>query len=116
MTTTTTTLPGAGGCQVTYAVQSQWPGGFTANLTITNRGSAPINGWRLQWTFANQRVTQAWNATVTQNGQAVTAANMGYNATIPAGGQVSFGFNGTYSGSNPTPTAFTLNGTTCTTA
>jgi hypothetical protein len=29
---------------------------------------------------------------------------------------VSFGFNGTWTGANPEPTAFTLNGTACTVA
>ncbi|HEY3478940.1 MAG TPA: cellulose binding domain-containing protein, partial [Streptomyces sp.] len=55
----------------------------------------------------------AWNATVTQNGAAATATNLSYNAAIAAGGSVSFGFNANWSGSNPKPTDFTLNGTAC---
>src|SRR3712207_5675127 len=51
----------AAGCRVTYAIGSQWSGGFTANVSVTNLGG-PVSGWRLGWTFANgQRVTQAWN-------------------------------------------------------
>src|SRR5689334_9638075 len=68
------------GCSVTYTVTSQWPGGFGANVSITNLGD-PVNGWTLTWSYAaGQRVTQAWNATVTQNGGQVTARNMSYNA------------------------------------
>ncbi len=104
----------AAGCRVDYAVSSQWAGGFGANVTITNLGDA-VNGWTLTWNFtAGQAVTQAWNATVTQSGTTVTAKDAGYNAAIPAGGTASFGFNGSWTTSNPNPAAFTLNGTACT--
>ena len=46
-------------------------------------------------------------------GAQVTASNAPYNATIGAGGSVSFGFNGTWSGANAAPTVFTFNGATC---
>ena len=115
--TTTTLPPGGGSCQVAYVIQNQWPGGFTANLTITNRGTSPINGWTLTWTFpAGQGISNGWNAEFSVSGAQVTARNAPWNGNIPAGGSVSFGFNGTFSGSNPSPGAFTLNGTTCATA
>ncbi|GIH16866.1 cellulose binding domain-containing protein [Rugosimonospora africana] len=102
------------GCSVTYTVTSQWPGGFGTNVSITNLGD-PVNGWTLTWSYAaGQRVTQAWNATVSQSGAQVTARNMSYNASIPTNASVGFGFNGSWTGSNPTPTSFTLNGTVCT--
>ncbi|MFE2756030.1 cellulase family glycosylhydrolase [Actinosynnema sp. NPDC059335] len=104
----------AAGCRVDYAVQAQWTGGFTAAVTVTNLGD-PVTGWRVGWAFtAGQRVTQAWNATVTTSGAQVTATNASYNASIPTNASVSFGFNGSWSGGNPAPTAFTLNGVTCT--
>ncbi|GCE50334.1 cellulose binding domain-containing protein [Thermosporothrix hazakensis] len=113
----TVTVGGSGSgatCSVKYSVQNQWDTGFTAQVSITNNGSSAINGWRLGWTWAgNQRITNAWNATTSQNGNQVTATNASYNATIAAGGSVSFGFNGSYSGSNPQPSAFTLNGNPC---
>ncbi|GAA0374605.1 hypothetical protein GCM10009541_16320 [Micromonospora gifhornensis] len=104
----------AAGCRVVYSAPSQWPGGFTANVDLTNLGD-PLNGWRLTWTFpSGQRVTQAWNATVTSAGNDVTAANVSYNATLGTNQTVSFGFNGSWSGSNTAPTSFALNGVTCT--
>jgi endoglucanase len=104
----------AAGCRVAYTVPSQWPGGFTGNVTVTNLGD-PITGWSLVWTFpSGQRVTQAWNATVTAAGSQHTATNMSYNASIATNGTVSFGFNGSWSGSNPAPASFALNGVTCT--
>ncbi|MFC7279054.1 cellulose binding domain-containing protein [Paractinoplanes rhizophilus] len=111
-----TALPAsaAAGCTVTYEVSSQWPGGFGANVTIKNLGDA-IGSWTLGWSFgAGQTVTQSWNTTLTQSGSAVTAKNVGYNGSIATNGTQSFGFNGSWTGSNPVPTAFTLNGVACT--
>ncbi|MET0416735.1 MAG: cellulose binding domain-containing protein [Actinoplanes sp.] len=112
-----TALPAdaAAGCRVAYAVSSQWPGGFGANVTITNLGD-PLSSWTLVWSFGSgQTVTQAWNATLTQSGSQVTARNAGYNGSVATNGTVSFGFNGASTGSSsPAPTAFTLNGTACT--
>ncbi|WP_250034770.1 cellulase family glycosylhydrolase [Paractinoplanes maris] len=104
----------AAGCRVVYTVGSQWSGGFTAGVAITNLGDA-VSGWRLNWTFpAAQAVTQAWNATVTASGAEVTATNASYNGSIATGATTSFGFNGTHTGGNPVPASFSLNGVACT--
>ncbi|WP_055479929.1 cellulose-binding domain-containing protein [Sphaerimonospora mesophila] len=103
------------GCQVTYTIGAQWPGGFSANVTVKNLGD-PVTSWTLHWTFgAGQTIGQAWNADVTQSGAAVTAANVSWNGSLATGGATSFGFNGTWNGSgNPVPAGFTLNGVACT--
>ncbi|WP_369931158.1 cellulose-binding domain-containing protein [Plantactinospora sp. BC1] len=104
----------AAGCGVTYTVGSQWQGGFTATVTVNNVGD-PISSWTLTWSYdAGQRITQAWNATATQSGSQVTVRNATYNGSIATGASVSFGFNGSWNGSNPAPTSFAVNGTTCT--
>nr|BFE56573.1 hypothetical protein GCM10020063_010990 [Dactylosporangium thailandense] len=104
----------AAGCRVGYQISSSWPGGFGANVTITNLGD-PISNWTVVWSYsAGQTVTQAWNATVTQSGSTVTARNAGYNGSVATGASASFGFNGSWTGSNPVPSSFTLNGTACT--
>jgi hypothetical protein len=104
----------AAGCRVTYSVSSQWPGGFGAALNLTNLGD-PITSWTLTWSFgAGQQVTQAWNATVTQNGSQVSARNASWNGNVATNGSASFGFNGSWNGSNPAPSSFALNGVTCT--
>nr|WP_211228537.1 cellulase family glycosylhydrolase [Glycomyces tenuis] len=103
----------AEGCEVDYAVQHQWPGGFTANVSVTNLGD-PVNDWELAWTFpSGQQITQAWNAAITSSGGDVTAADAGYNARIATDATVSFGFNGSWSGANAEPAEFTLNGVVC---
>ncbi|QSB16730.1 cellulase family glycosylhydrolase [Natronosporangium hydrolyticum] len=104
----------ATGCRVAYTVPAQWPGGFTADVAVTNLGE-PLDGWSLEWSFtAGQEVTQAWNATVSSSEGIVTAENMSYNAELGTDETVSFGFNGSWSGTNPEPTSFTLNGVSCT--
>jgi Cellulose binding domain/Putative Ig domain len=107
--------PGGGGtCKVTYTTQSQWAGGFVAGVTIANTGSSAINGWTLRFTFpGDQKITNAWNGTVTQSGENVTITNASYNAAIAPGGSTSPGFQGTWTSSDAAPAAFTLNGTAC---
>jgi hypothetical protein len=102
-------------CSVGYRSASQWPGGFTAQITITNIGTAPVSGWTLQFAFpGDQRVTQSWNASAQQSGAAVTAGNLPYNGSVAAGASVTFGILGTWQTSNAAPTAFTLNNAACT--
>ncbi len=115
--TAVTSAQAAAGCQVAYTVSSQWPGGFGANVTITNLGSA-VSSWNLSWSFgAGQTIQTLWNGSYTQSGGNVTVTNASYNGSIPAGGNTSFGFNGAWNGSsNPVPTAFTLNGASCATS
>ncbi|APU13531.1 putative cellulose binding protein,putative carbohydrate binding protein [Actinoalloteichus fjordicus] len=108
------TEPPAGTCDVSYLVQSQWNNGFTTQVSITNTGDEPVQGWALDWTFdGDQRVTHSWNTQLVQRGAAVSAADIGWNATIAPGRSVTFGFNGSFSGTNGTPGAFTLNGDAC---
>jgi aryl-phospho-beta-D-glucosidase BglC (GH1 family) len=105
----------AEGCKVDYKIASQWGGGFTGDVKITNLGTAITNGWELAWTFPNgQRITQIWNANHTSSGDQVTAKSLGYNKSIPTNGSQSFGFNGSWSGTNGIPTSFKLNGAVCT--
>jgi len=115
ITPTATTSPGLA-CSVHYAITNQWQGGFGAGFTITNTGTTAINGWTLRFTFPDgQTVTQGWSGTFTQSGSVVTITNLSYNGAIAPGTAVSSepGFNGTWNGTNSTPTAFTLNGTAC---
>ncbi|MFF4716348.1 cellulose binding domain-containing protein [Streptomyces eurythermus] len=103
-------------CEVTYAT-SVWTGGFTADVTVANTSATPVDGWRLAFTLpSGQRVTSAWNAGITPSSGAVTATNLTHNGQIAAGGRVTFGFQGAYSGTFAKPTGFSLNGTACTTA
>ncbi|MFE0593544.1 cellulose binding domain-containing protein [Micromonospora echinospora] len=113
--TTVVASAAAVGCRVDYRVTNQWGGGFGADVAVTNLGD-PVTGWTLTWSFtAGQQVDQAWNATVTQSADRVTARDVGYNAVIGTGSTIGFGFNASWNGAaNPAPASFALNGTTCT--
>ncbi|MFI0508231.1 glycoside hydrolase family 9 protein [Streptomyces sp. WSLK1-5] len=101
-------------CAVTYKVDNAWSDGFTATVTVKNTGTSAVEGWRLTWSYpGGQRVTSAWNATVTQSGADVVARNVDWNRAIAPGATASFGVQGSLSGSNPSPTGFALNGGAC---
>lgn len=102
----------AAACSVDYTANS-WSTGFTADVKVTNSGTA-VSSWTVAWSYAgDQKVTSAWSATVTQSGSQVTAGNVAWNGSLASGASTSFGFQGTYSGTNATPTAFTFNGVAC---
>ena len=106
--------PPTAACTVTYTVNNVWTTGFTATVTVKNTGPTAVDGWQLAWSYpGGQRVTSAWNATVTQNGTTVSARDADWNRAIAPGTTATFGVQGTHTGSNPSPAAFTLNGSTC---
>jgi endoglucanase len=103
-----------GACHVTYSRQSEWQGGFVAQLTLANTGTAAINGWTLTFRFpGDQVITSAWSTTASQSGPAVTLTNLSYNGAVAAGQSVSIGFQGTWTSSDASPTSFSVNGTAC---
>jgi hypothetical protein len=114
-----TSTPHNSTCAVTYTLASGWASGFVANVSVTNKGSAPISGWTLAFRFPadTESVTSMWNATYRQGGDDVIVTPGDYNGTLaPAGGNTAdFGFVADQRGANPPPTSFTLNGTVCTT-
>ncbi|MEU5820124.1 MULTISPECIES: cellulase family glycosylhydrolase [Streptomyces] len=105
----------ATGCKVDYTVASQWEGGFQGGVKVTNLGD-PVNGWQLKFTLpgSGQKVVQGWNATWSQSGSTVSAAGIDWNKNLATGGTADLGFVGSFTGSNPQPTGFTLNGVACT--
>jgi hypothetical protein len=103
-----------GACAVTYTITNQWSGGFQADVKLANTGTSAWSGWTLGWSFPNgQTISQMWNADHTQSGSAATAKNVGWNGSVAAGSSVSFGFTGSWSGSNTKPTAFKVGDQTC---
>src|SRR5262245_13622469 len=101
-------------CNITYQENTFWNVGFQGQVTIMNSGPA-INGWTVTFTFpdATQTIYDLWNGVLTQTGQNVTVTNASYNANIPTGGSVNFGFNANWSTGHPAPTGLTLNGQSC---
>ncbi|HXR73938.1 cellulase family glycosylhydrolase [Actinocrinis sp.] len=101
-------------CHAVYSLTNSWSGGFQGQVALTNTGTSALNGWNVAWTFpGDQKINQMWTATYTQTGEAITATNEPYNATIAANASVTIGFTGTYTNSNANPTSFTVNGVAC---
>jgi len=107
---------GRSSCSVAYTVNA-WNTGLTTDITVTNTGTATINGWSLAFTLpTGQVITSGWNATYSPTSGAVTATNVSYNGTITAGASANFGFQANHTGNTAKPTSFTLNGAACTNA
>ncbi|MBX7267285.1 cellulose binding domain-containing protein [Micromonospora sp. Llam7] len=110
---TPTTNPPAGACRVTNSVNA-WNTGLVDNITITNTGTSPVNGWSLRFTLApGQTITSGWSATYSPTSGQVTATNVSYNASIPPGGSTTIGFQASHSGNDAAPSGFTLDGAAC---
>jgi endoglucanase len=110
----TSTATSGTACSVHYAITSQWSGGFGGSITIKNTGTTTLNSWSLVFSFANgQTLTQVWNTSYSQSGSQVTLTNLAYNGVLAPGATANPGFNGSWSGGNQAPTAFTLNGAAC---
>jgi poly(3-hydroxybutyrate) depolymerase len=110
-TTPPTTTPPAqqGACTAAYHVANTWPGGFQADVTVSNSASTTTNGWRVSWTAASgQTITQVWNGTLTTSGTTVTVTNAAYNGTLAPGASTNFGM--LVSGSPATTPTLTCTG------
>jgi hypothetical protein len=100
---TSTGGTGPGGCTAAYQTSDDWGSGFVANVTV-KAGSSPVGNWKVTLAYTgNQAVTNGWNAGISQSGRTVTAVNAPYNGSLAAGATTSFGFQGTYTGTNAPP-------------
>ncbi len=112
----TTPPPGTGACSVSIELNA-WNNGLTENITVTNTGTAAVNGWSLVFTLpGGQTITSGWNASYSPASGQVTARNLAYNAVIPARGSTTIGFQATHTGNTARPGSFSLNGSPCTLA
>jgi Cellulose binding domain/Fibronectin type III domain len=115
--TVTTGAPATSTCAVHLTDTSDWGSGFVGSVDISNTGPA-ADGWTLafRWPTGWQHVDSGWNGTWTQSGAAVTVTNADFNRTLGTGATANIGFVGAYTGPNVLPSAFTLNGTLCSTS
>ncbi len=93
---------------VSFAVEGQWNGGFTASVSIKNNGTTAVSGWTLGFD-SGFAITNIWNASIiSHTSTRYTIHDAGYNSSIAPGMTVTFGFQG--SGTLTTPTNYALNG------
>ena len=102
------------GPTVSIANTKTWNGGYQDTVTIGNPTSAPLSGWTVEFQLtAGMTVTSYWRAaesagSPTQGTYTFTA--LGYDATIPAGGSTTFGFQGADPAGYSAPVNVTING------
>lgn len=80
------------GVRVEFRVGSDWGSGLTASVRLVNTSSAPVENWNLAMDLATTPGS-IWDAVHERSGGRSEFRPVGWNATIPAGGSVSFGFN-----------------------
>ncbi|MEU8542566.1 glycoside hydrolase family 48 protein [Streptomyces sp. NPDC048717] len=102
-------------CSVDYKTTNDWGSGFTADVTLTNRATTPLDGWSLSYAYTgDQHLSSGWNGTWSQSGKTVTVTGADWNRTVAAGSAVTAGAQFAYTGTNAAPTSFSVNGTPCT--
>lgn len=101
---------------VTFAETSSWDGGYVGRYTISNGSSSALSTWTVGFTLpAGSTVTSLWNGTEASSGNGAgghgyTVTPAGWDAKVPAGGSVSFGFEVSGSGA---PSGCTIDGAAC---
>ncbi|ROR45224.1 chitinase [Kitasatospora cineracea] len=88
--------------------------GYGGGYTITNAGSAAINGWTLEFDLpANHTLGSLWNAAYTAAASHVTVKNPGWQPRVAPGASYDSGFNVAYSGPFAELRNCKLNGKPC---
>ncbi|MFC9973200.1 chitinase [Spirillospora sp. NPDC127200] len=96
----------------TFAKAADWGSGWEGRFTLTNGSDTAINGWKVEFELpAGTTLGSSWDAQLTSAPPRYTFRNQGYNASIPPGGSVTFGFLGSGPGS---PQNCAFNGAPCT--
>lgn len=75
-----------------YSVSQDWGSGFQGQIQLTNKDTVAVPDWTVQFDLA-ATLTSVWDGSVVSHvGTRYTVRNAGWNATLPVGGSVSFGF------------------------
>ncbi|MVN89455.1 chitinase [Deinococcus sp. HMF7620] len=107
----------ATGPTATFDSTGTWDTGFTGRITLTNPGPSAITSWTLKFKFNGNAAagSSAWGAggsiTKDSSGLYTITPNAWGGATIPAGGSVTVGYDG--SGQLTGVNTCTLNGASC---
>lgn len=110
-------LPAANGltsCTATFTRPYDWGIGFTGNIHLTNTGRASVDDWVVEWVFTGgQTITALWGGKLIKSGASPVVMPEAWNGSIAPGASTDIGFNADYTGANPVPKAFLLNGSVC---
>ncbi|MBO4981997.1 MAG: cellulose binding domain-containing protein, partial [Lachnospiraceae bacterium] len=78
-----------------FVVENSWDSAFSeAEITMTNLTDQPLEDWILEFDFEGD-ITLLWDGEIiNREGNRYTVRHVVNNPVIPAGGEVTFGFNG----------------------
>ncbi|TDC58996.1 chitin-binding protein, partial [Actinomadura sp. GC306] len=80
-------------CTATFRSVNSWGGGYQGEVTVTNTGTLPLNGWMAHISLpSGQSIGSLWNGTYTQSGSDITVTNAGWNGALGVGQSTTFGF------------------------
>jgi cellulase/cellobiase CelA1 len=101
-----------GGVKAGYAVRSKWKDGFNAEVTVTNIGSQPLQGWTVQLRLPpGVDPTSTWGATAEHKADRLTLRSQPWNTYLEPGGSIRMGFEA--KGKAADPVSCTVNGSPC---
>jgi len=87
-------------CNASYTITNSWPGGFQAQVTITNPTTSTMFGWTTNWVLPDgETINSAWNGTLSQAGSLATMKGADWNRVLAAGASASFGFTANFASS-----------------
>lgn len=93
-------------CTASYSLSQTWPGGFQAQVTVTNPTTTMMNGWTVSWVVPDgEAVSSSWNGTLSQAGSLATVTAASWNSQLAAGASTSFGFTANFSGTPSVPSS-----------
>ncbi|MEV4132717.1 cellulose binding domain-containing protein [Dactylosporangium sp. NPDC049742] len=101
-----------GGVKAGYAVRSKWKDGFNAEVTVTNIGSQPLQGWVVQLQLPpHVDPTSTWGAAAEHKADRLTLRSQSWNTYLEPGGSIRMGFEA--KGAAADPVSCTVNGSPC---
>jgi hypothetical protein len=103
-----------GACKVSYETLTTWPGGYTAEVTVTSKTRA-LPAWKLEWNLpAGTSIASVWEAAKAQTGTRVSFTGLPPATALAKGASVTFGIEVTDPGAIGWPARFDLDGVSCT--
>ncbi len=102
------------GLTATYMTVEDWGSGYVGAVIVRNPGATAVSGWQLGLDLpAGATLDTAWGATLARTPTGVMLTPDSWTQTVPRGGIVYVGFEGTADGPFPGPAACTIDGHAC---
>lgn len=90
-------MPAVDGLACNAELINDWGSGYQLEVTVSNPGEVQMEGWTLELSFAQaHNFTGGWNAQFSEQGNVITASDMGWNGSLQPGQSVSFGVQGSH--------------------